>query len=147
MSASLPGPSARLAAWVSVGILGIAGLVPSPTALAAVDLILHHGRIATGPDASLNSLALRRSGIDRDFQVSDGGSGFAEKDSKTGEPTGILRNATRYVKVGDSRRPPSRADKARRLQELFRDYNAVGITGVAERDASLYDRLKDGPPR
>ena len=44
---------------------------------------------ATGPDASLNSLALKLSGIDRDFKVADGGSGFAEKDSATGEPTGI----------------------------------------------------------
>src|SRR5678816_3144466 len=34
----------------------------------------------TGPDASLNSLALKLSGIGRDFQVNDGGSGFAEKD-------------------------------------------------------------------
>src|SRR5262245_502826 len=34
----------------------------------------------TGPDASLNSLALQQSGIDRDFRVSDGGSGVAEKD-------------------------------------------------------------------
>ena len=30
---------------------------------------------ATGPDASLNTLALKVSGIDRDFKVSDGGSG------------------------------------------------------------------------
>ena len=29
---------------------------------------------ATGPDASLNSLALKLSGIDRDFKVTDGGS-------------------------------------------------------------------------
>jgi hypothetical protein len=43
----------------------------------------------TGPDASLNSRALALSGIDRNFKVDDGGSGFAEKDAMTGEPTGI----------------------------------------------------------
>ena len=38
----------------------------------------HPVMFATGPDASLNSLALKLSGIDRDFKVTDGGSGFAE---------------------------------------------------------------------
>src|SRR5579864_1789442 len=52
----------------------------------------------TGPDASLNSLALQLSHIDREFKVTDGGSGFAEMDPQTGEPTGILRNCTRYVR-------------------------------------------------
>lgn len=97
----------------------------------------HPVLFATGPDASLNSLALQRSGIDRDFKVTDGGSGFAEKDPTTGELTGILRNATRYVKTSTARRPPSRADRARRLRELFADYNAVGITSICERDASI----------
>jgi predicted amidohydrolase YtcJ len=92
---------------------------------------------ATGPDASLNTLALQLSGIDRGFKVSDGGTGFAEKDPATGELTGILRNCTRYVKTAANRRPASRADKVRRLQELFADYNAVGLTGVCDRDATL----------
>jgi len=43
----------------------------------------HPVLFATGPDASLNTLALTLSGIDRDFKVADGGSGFAEKDPKT----------------------------------------------------------------
>ena len=63
---------------------------------------------STGPDASLNSLALKLSGIDKDFKPE--GPGKVEKDPRTGEPTGILRNLTRYVKV-DRRRsasPPSR---------------------------------------
>lgn len=97
----------------------------------------HPVLFATGPDASLNSRALELSGIDRDFKVSDGGTGFAEKDAKTGELTGILRNCTRYVKVQSSRRPVARADKVRRLKELFADYNSVGITSVCDRDASL----------
>ena len=94
---------------------------------------------ATGPDASLNSPALRLSGIDRDFKVTDGGSGFAEKDPVTGEPTGILRNCSRYVKVQSSRRPLPLSEKVRRLKELFADYNAVGITSVCDRDAGFDD--------
>ena len=91
----------------------------------------------TGPDASLNSLALKLSGIDRDFQVSDGGSGFAEKDKATGEPTGILRNCTRYAKVPPLGRQPDDQEKEARLKELFADYNSVGITSICDRDASL----------
>jgi len=52
----------------------------------------------TGPDASLNTLALQLSNIDKDFHVTDGGPGYIEKDPQTGEPTGILRGCTRYIK-------------------------------------------------
>jgi predicted amidohydrolase YtcJ len=91
----------------------------------------------TGPDASLNSLALERSAIDRDFKVDDGGSGFAEKDAATGEPTGILRNCTRYVKVRSTAKPATPEEHAARLKQLFADYNSVGITTICDRDASL----------
>ncbi len=91
---------------------------------------------ATGPDASLNSLALKLSGIDKDFQVTDGGSGFAEKDPVTGEPTGILRNCTRYVKATSTDKKPSDEDCYRRTRELFNDYNSVGLTTVCDRDAN-----------
>src|SRR5262249_46291087 len=57
---------------------------------------------STGPDASLNSLAMKLSGIDKDFHPE--GAGKVEKDPTTGEPTGILRNLTRYVKVAPSER-------------------------------------------
>src|SRR5262249_31170986 len=76
---------------------------------------------ATGPDASVNSLALRLSGIDKDFRVE--GPGKVEKDPRTGEPTGILRNCTRYIKAETSGRKPTESDQDRRLIELFRDYN------------------------
>ena len=91
----------------------------------------------TGPDASLNTLALKLSGIDREFKVTDGGSGFAEKDARTGEPTGILRNCTRYVKVKPATRAASRAEHLQRLRELFADYNSVGLTSICDRDASI----------
>ncbi|MHB8520483.1 MAG: amidohydrolase [Limisphaerales bacterium] len=90
---------------------------------------------ATGPDASLNSLALERSGIDRNFKVTDGGAGFIEKDARTGEPTGILRNCTRFVKVQPTGKKPGEQDHYRRTLELFRNYNSVGITTVCDRDA------------
>ena len=101
----------------------------------------------TGPDASLNSLALKLSGIDRDFKVSDGGAGFIEKDA-TGEPTGILRNCTRFVKVKDSGKPPGEEDYLRRLGLLFADYNSAGITTICDRDAKpetieRYKKLRD----
>src|SRR5438045_234861 len=91
---------------------------------------------ATGPDASLNTLALKLSKIDKDFKVTDGGAGYAEKDPKTGEPTGILRSCTRYVKVQPSGRRPEESDRVARLLALFKDYNAVGLTGIIDRDAS-----------
>jgi predicted amidohydrolase YtcJ len=94
---------------------------------------------ATGPDASLNTLALKLSGIDRDFKVTDGGPGHAEKDPQTGEPTGILRSCTRYVKSRPSGRQPSDLDRMERLRELFRDYNSVGLTTVGDRNASAAD--------
>jgi predicted amidohydrolase YtcJ len=92
---------------------------------------------ATGPDASVNSRALKLSGIDKDFKVE--GPGKIEKDPHTGEPTGILRNCTRYIKVEASERKPSEQDRDRRLIELFRDYNSVGLTAVIDRDASDAD--------
>jgi predicted amidohydrolase YtcJ len=90
----------------------------------------------TGPDASLNSLALKLSNIDKDFRVTDLGSGFAEKDPKTGEPTGILRNCSRYIKVQTSDRRPTAQERNERLLTLFRDYNSVGFTGIIDRDAN-----------
>jgi predicted amidohydrolase YtcJ len=96
----------------------------------------HPVMFRTGPDASLNSLALKLSGIDRNFKVSDGGAGFVEKDTNTGEPTGILRNCSRFVPVKSSTRPATDEEKRKRLVELFRDYNSVGLTTICDRDAS-----------
>ncbi len=101
----------------------------------------------TGPDASLNTLALKLSGIDKDFEVTDGGPGYVEKDPRTGEPTGILRGCTRYIKSKPSGKEPTEEDRYRRLVELFKDYNSVGITAVCDRDASpsaieRYERMQ-----
>lgn len=103
---------------------------------------------STGPDASVNTLAMKLSKIDKDFKVTDGGAGFAEKDPKTGEPTGILRNCTRYVKSQPSGRQATDSDRTERLLALFKDYNSVGLTGIIDRDASggainQYHTLRD----
>ncbi len=102
----------------------------------------------TGPDAALNSLALKLSGIDRDFTVSDGGAGFIEKDPQTGEPTGVLRNCTRFVKSTSSAKSATPEERLTRLAELFRDYNASGLTTICDRDSSAialeqYVKLRD----
>ncbi len=102
----------------------------------------------TGPDASVNTLALALSGIDKDFRVSDGGPGHVEKDPGTGEPTGILRSCTRIIKSKEASRRASDQDRYGRLRELFGDYNSVGLTAICDGSASqgsldLYQRLLD----
>jgi predicted amidohydrolase YtcJ len=102
---------------------------------------------ATGPDASLNTLALKLSGIDKDFRVTDGGPGRVEIDPQTGDLTGILRSCTRFVKVESAGKKPTEDDHRRRMAELFRDYNSAGLTSIGDRDASVeairrYKRLR-----
>jgi predicted amidohydrolase YtcJ len=90
----------------------------------------------TGPDASLNSLALKRAGIGRDFKVPEGIPGKVEQDN-TGEPTGILRNFANYLRIdAPESKKATEEDYLRRFQELFHDYNATGLTTVADRNAS-----------
>jgi hypothetical protein len=102
----------------------------------------------TGPDAALNSPALKRSGIDKDFKVADGQAGYIERDPATGEPTGILRNCTRFVKVVSPERKPTDADRDACMKALLAAYNEVGLTGVTDRATTdeaigIFKRLKD----
>lgn len=92
----------------------------------------------TGPDASLNSLAMKLSGIDRNFRVTDGGPGYIEKDPKTGEPTGILRSCNRYIKSSESGATPTERDRYERLLELFKNYNTIGITGICDGSSKCF---------
>ena len=94
----------------------------------------HPVMFRTGPDAMLSSLGLKESGIDRDFEIKDGKSGQIEKDSN-GEPTGMLRGSTRFAKSKSSERKPDASERATALLALIRNYNSVGITGIAERNA------------
>lgn len=92
---------------------------------------------STGPDSMLNSLALKLSGYDRNFKVPEGDAGKMEVDPVTGEPTGLLRSLSHKVKAATTAKSPTVEDTYRRTVELFRDYNAVGLTTVADRDSSL----------
>jgi predicted amidohydrolase YtcJ len=101
----------------------------------------------TGPDASVNSLALKMSGIDKDYKITDGKPGRIER-SADGEPTGILRSCSRLVKTHSSDRKPTEADRLERLKMMMADYNSVGLTSLSERDLSdrgieLYRKLRD----
>jgi predicted amidohydrolase YtcJ len=91
----------------------------------------HPVLFSTGPDGMLNTLGLKLSGIDRDFKVV--GNGQIEKDT-AGEPTGMLRSCTRYAKTKSPAKKASPEQERARLVELFRDYNSVGLTTVADRD-------------
>ena len=102
----------------------------------------------TGPDASINSLALKLSGIDRDFQITDGQPGIIERDPGTGEPTGIIRNGGRFIKSKGSGKSATQEDKADRLAAMLAAYNAVGVTSITDRGVSdgsmkLYEQLND----
>ncbi|GEP43979.1 amidohydrolase [Brevifollis gellanilyticus] len=92
---------------------------------------------STGPDSMLNSLALKLGGYDRNFKVKEGSAGIMEVDPATGEPTGLLRSLSSNVKAGSSKKSPTDEDTYKRTVELFRDYNSVGLTTVADRDSSL----------
>ncbi len=108
----------------------------------------HPVAFQTGSDASVNSLALQLNKIDRNFQIPAGRPGKVEKDFN-GEPTGILRTSGNYFKAGNTgARSPTEAKRTERLVALFKDYNSVGITTIADRNASLgaiegYAKLRD----
>ena len=102
---------------------------------------------ATGPDASLNTLALKKAGITSATKPPAGQAGKVELDPKTGEPTGILRSASHFLKIPEPEKKPTEAERLHRLKMLLADYNSVGLTSIAERDASdsdveLYRKLR-----
>src|SRR5215831_7367832 len=63
----------------------------------------------TGPDASLNSVALKLSGIDKNFKITDGKPGRIERYAN-GEPTGIIRSGSRLVKIHSGEKALTEAD-------------------------------------
>lgn len=105
--------------------------------------VLHQG----GPAGVANSKALELSGVTRD--TPDPPAGKIVKNPKTGEPTGMLRNAYSVLKdlprdaySGDS------AEESSLVKELFRRYNARGLTSIADRSANptalkIYRALRD----
>ncbi len=99
----------------------------------------------TGPDASLNSLALEHFGIDAAYEAPPGSKVERTAD---GEPTGILREWKGMVDVPDTGTDPSGAQQVRQLKKLVRDYNSVGFTSFADRRTTdnlvpVYRELRD----
>lgn len=126
--------------WISLSQIFITRLKEQryPTRQELDEAAPHHPvSFRTGPDCALNSLALKLAGIDRNFQLPEGVAGKVEKDPATGEPTGILRNMNGRIKVKAESKTPTEAERNERLRALFADYNSVGLTTIADRDASF----------
>lgn len=125
--------------WISVSQVFVTRLKEPrfPTRL-ELDQVAPKHPIAfrTGPDAALNSMALERSGIGEDFQITDGEPGHLERDPKTGRLNGILRSCSRLIKSQPSGKSPTNDEKAIALKRMLHDYNRVGLTSVSDRNAS-----------
>jgi hypothetical protein len=107
----------------------------------------HPVAFRTGPDASLNSMALSMSGIDASFKVPQGQPCRVERE-RSGQPTGILRNCGRYIPSGTGGSTPTDVQRLNRLRELLADYNSVGITSIVDANTDrasleLYRTLRD----
>jgi predicted amidohydrolase YtcJ len=106
-------------------------------------MVLHQG----GPAGIVNTKALVHSGITRD--TPNPAAGAIVKDPRTGEPTGMLRNAYSVLKdlPADAYSDAGQPDREL-IRQLFGRYNARGLTSVADRSASveairLYRKLRD----
>ena len=118
---------------------------------AELDAAAPHHPVAfrTGPDASVNSLALARSGIPDQLKpgTSEPGAGRVERDA-AGRATGILRTARHLLKIEQQTVKPTTVERDTRLLQLLQDYNRVGITSAIDRAVSdeeieQYRRVRD----
>ena len=92
--------------------------------------VLYHA----GPAGVVNSMGLKISGVTRDTPHPR--AGMVVKDPKTGEPTGMIRNAYGVLKNVPSESENLTADQKRAaVKKLFRLYNEQGLTSVADRSA------------
>ncbi len=92
--------------------------------------VLYHA----GPAGVANSLALKISHVTRD--TPNPPAGMVVKDPKTGEPTGMLRNAYQVLRgVPRETDQSTTAEKRAALETLFHLYNEQGLTSIADRNA------------
>ncbi|GIV01649.1 MAG: amidohydrolase [Fimbriimonadales bacterium] len=95
-----------------------------------------------GHSALVNSVALRMAGITKDTPNPPGG--VIDKDPRTGEPTGILRETAMGL-VSRLIPPPTIEEKVEALRRAMREANQVGITSVCDipsfSDLPVYERL------
>jgi predicted amidohydrolase YtcJ len=83
-----------------------------------------------GPVSMANSKALELSGITPN--TPDPVPGEIVKDPKTGQLTGLLRNAAHLLKVAPTRQPKP-LEQREAVKQLHHLYNRQGITSIAER--------------
>ena len=91
--------------------------------------VLHNA----GPASMVNSLALKLAKVTKETPNPE--HGVIVKDPKTGELTGMLRNATGIL----GKIPAGKAtaqDRREAVKKLFALYNAHGITSISDRNAS-----------
>lgn len=92
--------------------------------------VLYHA----GPAGITNSMGLKVSGITKD--TPNPPAGQVVKDPKTGEPTGMLRNAYGVLKGVPGAGGGLSAEKRREaVKKLFRLYNEQGLTSIGDRNA------------
>jgi predicted amidohydrolase YtcJ len=92
--------------------------------------VLYHA----GPAGIVNTAALLASKITKDSP--DPLPGRIVRDSKSGEPTGMLRNAYGVLKgVPTAGSKLSAGERRAAVKRLFSDYNARGLTSIADRNA------------
>ncbi|QJX00358.1 amidohydrolase [Frigoriglobus tundricola] len=95
--------------------------------------VLYHA----GPAGVANSKALDVSGVTK--ETKDPPAGQVVRDEKTGEPTGMLRNAYGVLKgVPNDGAAPDEPKRAA-VRKLFGLYNQHGITSIADRNAGRGD--------
>jgi predicted amidohydrolase YtcJ len=90
--------------------------------------VLYHA----GPAGMANTMALKVSGVTKDTPNPE--AGVIVKDPKTGEPTGMLRNAYGVLKGVPAASTATAAQTRAAVKKLFQLYNAHGITSVADRN-------------
>jgi len=91
--------------------------------------------------ALANSLALKLAGITRDTPAPPGGE--IVKDPRTGEPTGILKDAAMDLAAGRIP-PPSAGENVRAAEAALREAARHGVTSVNEMaDVSSFEAFED----
>jgi predicted amidohydrolase YtcJ len=91
--------------------------------------VLYHA----GPAGMVNSMALKVSGVTKD--TPNPPAGVVVRDPKTGEPTGMIRNAYSVLKKVPPAVSAKGASRREAVKKLFALYNAHGLTSVADRNA------------
>ncbi len=103
--------------------------------LAELDAVApkHPVHYHAGPASIVNSMAMKISNITRNTK--NPANGVVVRDPKTGEPTGMLRNAAGLLK-GAPGSKASGQDRREAVKKLFALYNSYGITSISDRSSS-----------